>query len=285
MQNYKESPYQGQEFAFLTKHKKEDVVRPIMEPGLGCQIRLVDEFDTDALGTFTRDKPRCGTQLEAARQKAKIGMEISGLSYGIAREGSFSPHPQVGILLWNVEMLIFIDDKRQLEIVGVGQGSTNSAHTLVSNWFALRKFAQQIGFPDHGIILRPDDSDHQLIHKDISSWSELQKTYATVLTRSMKGKCFVETDLRAHANPTRQKIIQAATIDLLTKLQSLCPACDVPGFSIVEKITGLPCCDCGFPTRDIVADIFQCARCGYKSRVERKDFTCADPYRCDHCNP
>jgi len=53
---------------------KERVIAPVLEPALGCQIELVDGFDTDQLGTFTRDIPRDGTQLEAARKKARIGM-------------------------------------------------------------------------------------------------------------------------------------------------------------------------------------------------------------------
>jgi len=47
---------------------------------LGCRVAHVSGFDTDQLGTFTRNIPRAGIQLEAARKKACLGMELAGLS-------------------------------------------------------------------------------------------------------------------------------------------------------------------------------------------------------------
>ena len=68
-------------------------------------------YDTDQLGTFTRDIPRPGSQLEAARRKARMGMSLSGLPVGLASEGSFAPDPFTGMFTWNVEMLVLIDDR------------------------------------------------------------------------------------------------------------------------------------------------------------------------------
>ncbi len=68
----------GQTIVLLTRHGKERVMAPTLESALGCRIEVVDGFDTDQLGTFTREIPRAGTQLEAARRKARIGMELSG---------------------------------------------------------------------------------------------------------------------------------------------------------------------------------------------------------------
>ena len=73
------SRYRGQTIALLTQHGKERVIAPALEPALGCHIQLVTGYDTDQLGTFTRDKPRPGSQLEAARRKVRIGMALSGL--------------------------------------------------------------------------------------------------------------------------------------------------------------------------------------------------------------
>ncbi|WP_437560476.1 DUF6671 family protein [Acidithiobacillus sulfuriphilus] len=277
--------YQGQTVALLTKHEKEVLVCPILEPALGCNIQLATGFDTDELGTFTREILREGTQLETARKKARIGMELSGHSVGMASEGSFAQHPAVGIIPWNVEMIIWIDDVRQLEIVGVGQGSTNSSHALVKDWSCLKTFANQIGFPSHRIILRPDHDDHPFIKKDIDSWKSLKESYHFVRSQSEAGEVFAESDLRSHANPTRQKVIRAAAEDLLKKIRSVCPECGAPGFSIVDVIRGLPCCDCGAPTRDIVSDIYECQKCAHRVLCDRTEFSCADPFRCDYCNP
>ncbi len=92
----KPSYYKGSRVALLTQHGKERVIAPVLEPGLGCSIELVTGFDTDQFGTFTRETPRNGTQLEAARRKARKGMELARASQGIASEGSFGPDPHRG---------------------------------------------------------------------------------------------------------------------------------------------------------------------------------------------
>src|SRR5574343_2082621 len=99
--------YQGQHIALLTQHSKEQVIAPVLEPALGCCIQTVQGFDTDQLGPFTRDTPRPGSQLAAARRKARIGMDLSGLPLGLAREGTFGPAPWGGMFSWNVELLVF----------------------------------------------------------------------------------------------------------------------------------------------------------------------------------
>ena len=79
--------YLGRRAAFLTQHGKERVVAPTLEAALGCKVSLVTGYDTDLLGTFTRDIARAGSQIEAARKKARIGMELAGLPLGLASEG------------------------------------------------------------------------------------------------------------------------------------------------------------------------------------------------------
>ena len=82
------SRYRGQSIALLTQHGKERVIAPALEPALDCRVQLVTGYDTDQLGTFTRDKPRPGTQLEAARRKARVGMTLSGLPVGLVLEAT-----------------------------------------------------------------------------------------------------------------------------------------------------------------------------------------------------
>lgn len=83
------SRYDGCRVALLTQHGKEKVIAPMLEPALGCRIELVTGFDTDQLGTFTRETPRPGTQLQAARQKARKGMELASTKLGIASVRQF----------------------------------------------------------------------------------------------------------------------------------------------------------------------------------------------------
>ena len=276
--------YLGRRAAFLTQHGKERVVAPTLEAALGCNVSLVTGYDTDLLGTFTRDIPRAGSQIEAARKKARIGMELSGLSLGLASEGSFGPDP-MGMFPWNVELLILVDDERGLEVVGVAQGAANFSHLLTADWAAAEAFAKQARFPAHHLVVRPESEDDPRIRKGIAAWAELEAAFAWALAESANGRAFVETDMRAHANPTRMGNIRLAAEDLVKKMRSLCPACGTPGFWIVERVKGLPCEACAGPTRETRAEIFGCLKCAHRDTRERADRQVADPGHCDYCNP
>lgn len=173
--------YLGRRAAFFTQHGKEKVVAPTLEAALGCKVSHVTGYDTDLLGTFTRDIPRAGSQIEAARKKARLGMELSGLSLGLASEGSFGPDPMVGTFPWNVELLILIDDERGLEVVGVAQGEANFSHLLTDDWAAAKAFAKQAGFPAHHLVVRPESEYDPRIRKGIAAWAELEAVFAWAL--------------------------------------------------------------------------------------------------------
>ena len=277
--------YRGRRVALLTRHGKERALAPVLEPALGCRVERVGGYDTDQLGTFTREIPRAGTQLEAARRKARIGMELAGLPLGLASEGSFGPDPMVGMLPWNVEFLIFIDEERELEIVGVAQGRANNAHLLTGDWTAAEGFARQAEFPAHHLVVRPEGENDPRIRKGIADWAELEAVFAGARTQSASGLVFLESDLRAHANPTRMEMIRQATEDLARKLLSRCPACGAPGFWLIERVGGLPCAACGAPTRETRAEMHGCVKCPHRVTHERAEPPCADPGRCDYCNP
>ena len=285
MTSSKGGAYSGRQVALLTQHGKERVLAPVLAAVLGCRVERVAGYDTDLLGTFTRDIPRAGTQIEAARKKARIGMELSGLPLGLASEGSFGPDPMIGMLPWNVEFLIWIDDVHGLEVIGMAQGKANFAHLLARDWAAAEVFARQWEFPEHHLVVRPEREDDSRIHKGISSWAELEAIFTWALEQSPSGLVFLETDVRAHANPTRLENIRLAAEDLGRKLCSFCPECGAPGFWIVERVPGLPCEDCGAPTRESQADVLGCVKCPHRVTRERTDRNTADPGRCDYCNP
>lgn len=83
--------YQGRQVALLTQHGKERVIASVLDTALGCQVGLVRGYDTDLLGTFTRDIPRAGAQLRAARIKARLGMDLAGLPVRVASGRIRSP--------------------------------------------------------------------------------------------------------------------------------------------------------------------------------------------------
>jgi len=277
--------YPGRQVALLTQHGKERVIAAVLEPALGCRVERVAGYDTDLLGTFTRDIPRPGTQLEAARRKARLGMELAGLPLGLASEGSFGPDPMTGMFPWNVEFLTWIDDDLGIEVVGVAQGKTNFGHVLTSNWEETEAFASRVGFPEHHLVLRPTDENDPRIRKGIVNRAELQAAFGWALGQSESRRVFIETDMRAHANPTRMDNIRLAAEELARKLRSFCSACGTPGFWIVERLTGLPCEGCGASTRETRAEVYGCCKCAHRVTRERTDAMYASAGRCDYCNP
>jgi len=277
--------YAGRRIALLTQHGKEGVIAPVLDAALGCRVERVSGFDTDLLGTFTRDIPRAGTQLEAARKKARVGMELSGLPLGLASEGAFGPDPMAGLFPWNVELLLFIDDERGIEVTGLAQQSTRFAHLLTDDWDAAGAFARQAGFPEHHLVVRPHSEDDTRIEKGLATWDALEAAFQRARGQAENGQVFLENDTRAHAHPTRRDVIRMAAVDLAAKLNSPCPACGAPGFWVVERLAGLPCADCGAPTRETRAHIYGCLKCGHRETRERVGVAHADPSRCDYCNP
>ncbi|ANJ00261.1 hypothetical protein A8O14_09330 [Polynucleobacter wuianus] len=278
-------PYDGLKASLLTQHGKESVICPEMLNTNGLEVIHVTGYDTDKLGTFTRDIPRYGSQLEAARKKARVGMELSGTQIGIASEGAFANDPYTGLIPWNYELVLMVDDTRNIEIVGFFGGEAQSASKLASSWDELTVFLSEAQFPSHQLVIRPDDEYQLECRKAINTIESLKEAYDWAAKLSKSGNVFVENDLRAHTNPTRMANILKATQDLAKKMACLCPECKSPGFSITETKKGLPCRHCGAPTNLPIANMWSCVKCGHKEGVAITNQDGADPSRCNYCNP
>ncbi len=274
-----------QRVALLTQHGKQQVIAPVLEPALACVVHHVADFDTDQLGTFTRDVPRPGSQLDAARKKARMGMSLSGLPVGLASEGSFGPDPFTGMFPWNVEMLVWLDDRLGIEVVGMAQGPAQSGHLQTPDWAALERFANEEGFPAHQLVMRPHGQDDPRLIKGIADWAALRAAFEACTSQAGNGQVFVELDLRAFANPTRMVRIGEAAQDLLKRLQSTCPACAKPGYGVVRRHGGLVCSACKRPTKAYLSQEWACASCEHVHTERRTDLLFADPRQCEHCNP
>lgn len=277
--------FRNGDIAFLTKHEKEKIVAPLLEPFLGTNIRLARGFDTDELGTFTKDKARVGSQLEAARAKALKGMELTGLSKGLGSEGSFSPDPYAGFITWNIELLAFIDAERGLEAIGAYEGPAKVVNRAASSPDDAERIALSHGFPDRLFILRPHGECGLPYFKDMRSRDELREAAVACSQASRDGVILVESDLRAHACPERREMIRLAVVNLLLKLHSLCPNCRSPGFWVEGVERGLPCARCGRPSAEPAAQTYRCRACGHAMSLARSDALRADPAACEYCNP
>jgi len=271
--------------AFLTQHGKQDLVKPPLESALGCELVHTDAYDTDQLGTFTREIARPGAQLDAARRKAQIGMALTGAPVGIASEGVFGSDPFGGFMPWNSELLLWLDPEQNLEVTGFAHGPAQSLYRTVAGLDELLRFAEDAKFPGHHLVMRPDHEDHFNIVKNIHDEPTLVEVFGQLQAQSASGKVFVENDLRAFCNPTRQQVIRQACDDLIQKLQSRCPQCQSPGFWVQSRVAGLPCRACGQKTRLPIGEVWRCTQCQHQAQRAVESAPWADPARCDHCNP
>ena len=252
---------------------------------LGCRIVRADGFDTDQLGTFTRDIERRDSQLQTARTKARKGMDLLGLSLGLASEGSFPADPFIGHLPWNVEALVWLDDESELELVGMAQGPAISVQGIAKTMDELLILAERAEFPQHQLTLRPNNEHDIRIRKGIATLEALQQSFVECLDESTNRSVFVESDLRAFCNPTRQALIVRAADDLIQKINSICPRCSLPGYWVTEHRPGLLCAACHAPTRLAIASIWRCGKCPFSHEEAVGSEQLADPGRCDYCNP
>lgn len=277
--------FRHSKIALLTKHKKEIEIIPLIKNYLGTEIEVFDCFDTDELGTFTREKKRNQSQLETARFKAKKAIEISGCQIGIGSEGSFTTDPYMGLVPWNIEMIVLYDYKNNVEIVGTEQRPFKSIQKLISTKEELISLIKGIDFPKNNLILRPNSEDDRLVKKDFLSKDELFNEFNLLLEKSINGVVFVENDHRAHRSISRMEAIRYATIDLIIKCHSFCPECSSPGFSVNRGEGNLPCRYCGCESDAFKYLVYKCNKCSFEKRIERQDIANVDQQYCNYCNP
>ncbi len=279
------TPYLGREVAFLTQHGKQQLVRNRLEQALGCQLVHTQDYDTDLLGTFTNDVDRQGSQLDAARAKATIGMRLTGLHIGMASEGAFGPDPFVGFTPWNSEVVLWVDHQLGIEVQGFAHGPAQSLQRTIMTLDELQSFLIEANFPSHHLNLRPELTTRIEWQKGICDEQALTQAFHLAQSQSAGGGVVIENDLRAFSNPTRQALIRQATEDLIQKLRSACPQCAKPGFSLKKKISGLPCRVCASPTQLPIGEVWQCVSCHHEEQRLVDATAMADPGRCNHCNP
>ncbi len=279
------SIFKNRELVIATKHKKEEVIAPILETCLGVKCIIPKNIDTDILGTFTGEVDRVDSPLEAARKKCELAMTLTNCDLAVASEGSFGAHPSIPFVHANDEILILIDKKNKLEIIARELSTnTNFDGTEITSEKELVEFINKAKFPSHKVIIRKEKEHIEDIYKNLKTLDGLKKTFEYIFLKHKKA--YVETDMRAMNNPTRMAIIKLATQKLADKIKSCCLKCNTPGFSITGVELGLPCNNCGFPTKSPLFHLYSCIKCQYKSRImypNKKETE--EAMFCDLCNP
>lgn len=273
-------PYEGSRAALATCHGKAQAIAPPLAAWTGLALVVPEGLDTDSLGTFTGEVTRPAPMRETARMKARLGMAASGLPFGIASEGSFGPHPVLPFVAAAHELLLLVDDVQGIEIAEVQTSeNTNFATLDITPGDDLEAFLSRVGFPEHALIVRAGKT----LTKGIHSPALLTETIARGLR---EGPVRIETDMRAHMNPTRMKEIARLADTFARRIATACPVCAAPGFGIIRSMPGLPCCVCATPTPLVRARVMGCARCGHEALHPRTDGrNAAAAAECPECNP
>ncbi|MFT5847509.1 MAG: hypothetical protein ACJARX_002143 [Psychroserpens sp.] len=277
--------FKGRRLVIATKHKKENVIAPLLEDAFGVSCFVIDGFDTDALGTFTGEIERELDPINTARQKCLMAMDACNCDLGIASEGSFGAHPSIVFASADDEFLIFIDKKNNLEIIArVLSMETNFNAKQLATEKDLFDFAEFVKFPSHGLILRKSKNDNTNVFKGIVNQNQLEEAFSSLIEKF--DSIYVETDMRALYNPSRMNVIETATKTLVEKIKSSCPQCHTPGFDVTDTKKGLQCDLCGSPTKSILSFMYSCQKCNFKKEdLYPHKKTTEDPMYCDYCNP
>jgi hypothetical protein len=272
----------------LHRCTKEKAIGPPFEKSLGCKI-IPAKINTDLLGTFTGEIKRELAPLACVKEKCYRGLEFEKGTLGIANEGSFGPHPSFPFIPANSEVLFFSDRNLEFELtLSKTSLETNFSAKSIQNIDELSAFAKQALFPSHALILRPNDTEYSnLIFKGIQNYEELYRIFQRCSEVSRDRLVWVETDMRAHMNPTRMKKIEELAYEMANRLANPCPSCQIPGWGLVNSVPGLPCKECRRQTDLIKSKIYGCCKCEYKEILEthltQKEM--ADPSWCPFCNP
>ena len=270
-----------------SQHGKEQALGRTFRWGLGREL-LTCPIDTDQLGTFSGEVERPSDALDTCRRKAQLGLACSGLRKGLASEGSFGPHPAVPLLAVGHELLIYLDLERDLELVERRlERRTNFSQRCMAPGDDLAGWLHQVGFPSHGVIARPACWNlGDALFKGLHTRAALEDAVTACRAADPGGRIQLETDMRAHHNPTRMASIARLGVALVRRLRTPCPRCGLPGWGLQDTRAGLPCGWCGEPTALIVEELWGCPHCGETRPQPRRDgLLSADPGQCDWCNP
>lgn len=281
------SPYTGKCVLMTTKHAKSIAVAPGFQEILGAAVAEYP-IDTDALGTFSGEVKRRGSALDCARRKCEWGLNLLNAKFGIASEGSFGPHPYIPFIPAGLEVLYFIDRERNFHLhVSRLCEKTNYRAKTIDSFEALQTFAAETQFPSHALIVRPNRmKSRDFIFNGIDTPEELERAFFHSGMQSSDGLVWVETDMRAHVNPTRMSEIAELARQLAQRLATRCPACRAPGWGLVNAEKGLRCEYCDQPTDMIEHEEFGCVLCNHTVEIQRRDGLVSAPQlHCGWCNP
>ncbi|MFZ4077441.1 MAG: DUF6671 family protein, partial [Legionellaceae bacterium] len=238
--------YQDKFVLLASKHKKEQVIRPVFQEHLGCHL-TVEAIDTDQFGTFTGEIPRPLSPYETCILKAKQAAHEKNYPLSLASEGSFGPHPSNPFIPHAHEIMVFVDLEHDCVIAEhLVTPHTNYNMMLLHQDTLLDAFLASVHFPSHALTLQSGDKQH-VLDKGINTHDRLQASLCDGFKHYHD--LFIATDMRAMMNPTRMQTLAELAEKLAVRIGSSCPGCGIPGFGFKTVRGHLPCVMCGNKTQ------------------------------------
>lgn len=237
------SPYAGSVALMVTRQSKSMAVGPALANRLQMSV-----LEYVASSSCSRTGPISPTAVELIRHTARFRAEecvkrfARIVPYVIASAGGLVPHPVLPGCLCELEVLYFIDARRQLqlEVYEATQEHTFRRAT-VHSWDAVACFADNAGFPAQAITLHPAtlSGDGEVFDR-ITTIAQLRRAFQTALSRSPERAVVVATDFRAQFNPRRMRVIRSLAERMATRLATECPACGTPGWGPISLVQKFP---------------------------------------------
>lgn len=272
--------------ALLTsKHQKLPLVNPHFRRSCGL-IVVEKALDTDLFGTFAGEVERVGTPLETAVQKARYGLENTDYSIGLASEGSIAPDYLIPFIQSDIEIMVLVDTKNDIVISEIHRSfDITAVSTTITLDEDLTEFLRSADFPNHHLIVQPDETHDGKIFKGIESISQLREAIALSAKASSSNQIRIQSDLRANHSPSRQKNISEVARLLASRVASLCPQCAMPGWGLKDYLRGLDCSACSLSLPNAIhREILGCVKCPSTS-LGSVIATDVEPASCPQCNP
>ena len=147
--------------------------------------------------------------------------------------------------------MVLVDDDRGIVL---GEHLIEEApvydQVIVSSIEEMPAFLGRNHFPEHALTVRPNEPSTLSIavKKGLRGLEELRAAIARCAAGSADSQSLVQTDMRAHINPTRMLTIMRLAEQFAERARALCLACGSPGFGVVPVDEGLPCLSCGGPS-------------------------------------
>lgn len=278
-------PYAGLTVGFATKHDKARLVAPHFASVLSVSVDTV-EFDTDSLGTFSRETKRRGSAIDTAFEKARIGAEADANGLGLGSEGTIGPSHELPLLTSDIEVLAFVDSCRDIAVYEHVTSHTIRAISMTvepHGDYHARLVAG--GFPEHAVIVMPADGQTTPMFKGLHTRREVDSAVRVCAVASSTGTARIESDFRAGHCPSRQPAIGQAALRLATRLRQQCPSCDAPGWGFVSYDRGVPCSMCDEIVDIPFREVQGCTACDERRVAAHPIRTTVSPERCPRCNP